>query len=93
MRWAEKRFHSSRSLSGHLYGENEAQTRMDHPEDESGGDGGVGTLVFSVPLPKVAAMNKSPWCFLFFFFFKLCLTVIIGFSRICGQTALVGYRL
>lgn len=69
MRWAEKRFHSSRSLSGHLYGENEAQTRMDHPEDESGGDGGVGTLVFSVPLPKVAAMNKSPWCFLFFFFF------------------------
>lgn len=57
LRGAEKRFHISRSLPGHLEGENEAQTTLGHPEDELGGDGGVGTLVFSVPLPKVAAMN------------------------------------
>lgn len=66
LKWAEKRFHISRSLPGHLEGENEDQTMLGHLEDELGGDGGVGTLVFSVPLLKVAAMNASPWRFFFF---------------------------
>lgn len=37
--------------------------------------------------------NEYIFLVFFAFFFKLCLAVIVGFSRICGQTSLLGYRL